>query len=152
WRVARDAAWWPGGGEIVRGAAMADLHCTTTSQGAFRPLFAAAAKAAGVLLLCGGLTAYGLPPELGGLVGGLRPVPTVPILAVLGNHEHEASHQAELTRMLGEAGVRVLDGEGCDIDGVGFAGVKGFGGGFTPHMLGFWGETAIKQFVQEAMD
>jgi len=46
----------------------------------------------------------------------------------------------------------VLDGDACELNGIGIAGVKGFGGGFGRHALGPWGETIIKQFVREAVD
>jgi len=36
--------------------------------------------------------------------------------------------------------------------GIGFAGVKGFAGGFGRRALGPWGEPAIKHFVKEALD
>jgi Icc-related predicted phosphoesterase len=45
----------------------------------------------------------------------------------------------------------VLDGEACEICGVGFAGIKGFAGGFGRGVLGAWGEEIIKHFVQEAI-
>ena len=54
--------------------------------------------------------------------------------------------------MLKERGVRVLDGESVELDGLGFAGVKGFAGGFGRGTLGPWGEPAIKRFVDEARD
>src|SRR5205823_9272345 len=50
------------------------------------------------------------------------------------------------------AGVVLLDGESCEIDGIGFAGAKGFAGGFGRGTLGGWGEPAVKRFVQEALD
>jgi Icc-related predicted phosphoesterase len=46
----------------------------------------------------------------------------------------------------------VLDGDTCEIQGVGFAGVKGFAGGFGRRALGPWGEPIIKQFVHEAVN
>ena len=46
----------------------------------------------------------------------------------------------------------MLDGDAVVIHGVGFAGVKGFAGGFGRGALGPWGEHAIKQFVQEAVN
>jgi Icc-related predicted phosphoesterase len=136
----------------LRIAAAADLHCTKSGKGHFHPLFAEASQAADVLLLCGDLTDYGLPEEAHVLAEEIRSFATIPILAVLGNHDYESGQTAELTRILTEAGVQMLDGECCEIRGVGFAGVCGFGGGFGRRMLNPWGEPLIKSFVQEAID
>jgi Icc-related predicted phosphoesterase len=135
----------------VRIAAMADLHCSRGSQGQLGPLFAQAAAAADVLLICGDLTDYGHPEEAHILVKELTGA-KIPIVAVLGNHDHESGKHAEVSEILCDAGVNLLDGEACEINGVGFAGVKGFGGGFGQRMLSPWGESAIKNFVHEAVE
>ena len=136
----------------IRLAAMGDVHCTRDSAGTLRNLFSQAAEAADVLVLCGDLTDYGLAEEAEVLVGELAGAAGRPIVAVLGNHDHEAGEPATVTRILTDAGVRVLDGGAYEVSGVGFAGVKGFGGGFGAGALGYWGETANKRFVQEALD
>ena len=46
----------------------------------------------------------------------------------------------------------MLDGDACELHGIGIAGVKGFGGGFGKRALGPWGEPIIKQFVHEAVN
>jgi Icc-related predicted phosphoesterase len=97
------------------------------------------------------LTDYGLPEEAQVLAKELTAA-TLPTVAVLGNHDYEAGKQDEIRQILVDAGVRILDGDTCEIEGVGFAGVKGFAGGFGRATLGFWGEDAIKRFVQEALD
>jgi Icc-related predicted phosphoesterase len=135
----------------MRVAAVADLHCSRTSAGSFRDLFEQARQAADVLLLCGDLTDYGLPEEAQLLVKDLAAAEGMPILGVLGNHDFEAGREGELREVLAGAGMLVLDGESCEIDGVGFAGIKGFAGGFGRGSLGSWGEPAIKAFVQEAV-
>jgi Icc-related predicted phosphoesterase len=71
---------------------------------------------------------------------------------VLGNHDHESGMVAEIGRTLREAGVHLLDGETVEIQGIGFAGVKGFAGGFGRGVLGPWGEEAVKRFVHEAVN
>ena len=134
----------------VRFAAVGDLHVTKDSAGSLRSFFAQAAEAADVLLLCGDLTDYGTAEEAQVLADELGPV-TVPVAAVLGNHDYESGLSQTVTEILTGAGVRVLDGEACEIDGVGIAGVKGFAGGFGRCSLGAWGEPAIKLFVQEAL-
>ena len=135
----------------VRVAAVGDIHCTRASQGALQPLFAQASQAADVLLLCGDLTDYGLAEEAQVLAKELVAA-HIPIVAVLGNHDFESGQQEQVRDILCDAGVQLLDGETCEIHGVGFAGIKGFAGGFGRGTLGFWGEPAIKRFVQETID
>src|SRR5438045_8926133 len=138
-------------GTVIRVAALADLHCTKTSQGAFQPLMARIAEAAEMLLIAGDLTDYGLPEEARVLAKELTAL-RIPVAAVLGNHDVESGKAAEVTAILVEAGLHVLDGDACEVLGIGIAGVKGFGGGFGKRALGPWGETIIKQFVHEAVD
>ena len=134
----------------VRFAAVGDLHVTKDSAGSLRGFFAQAAEAADVLLLCGDLTDYGSAEEAQVLADELAAA-SVPVVAVLGNHDYESGTPQAVTDALTRAGVRVLDGEACEIDGVGIAGAKGFAGGFGRGSLGAWGEPAIKLFVQEAL-
>ena len=135
----------------VRLAALADMHFTRSSQGSLLPLLNQAAAAADILLLAGDLTSYGLPEEAQLLARELTTGAKIPILAVLGNHEYESGKEAEVASILSESGVRMLDGEPCELMGVGFAGVKGFGGGFDRRALEPWGEPTMKQFVQDAV-
>jgi Icc-related predicted phosphoesterase len=137
--------------EVVRLAAVGDIHCTKTSQGALQPLFSKIAESADVLLLCGDLTDYGLPEEAEILVQELS-VARMPTIAVLGNHDYESEKQDEVQQILTNAGITVLDGQACEVRGIGFAGVKGFAGGFGSKALGAWGEPTIKKFVHEAVD
>ena len=135
----------------MRIAAVGDLHCSKESGGVLRPLFASLDGRADVLLLCGDLTDYGTVEEAHVLAKELS-VLKIPIIAVLGNHDHESGAPDKVTQILGEAGVKMLDGDSCVIDDVGFAGVKGFCGGFGRGTLGPWGEMAVKSFVKEALD
>jgi Icc-related predicted phosphoesterase len=135
----------------VRFAAVGDIHVDKDSAGTLRDFFAQASEAADALLLCGDLTDYGNPEEAAILVDELSAV-GIPIVAVLGNHDHESGTPEVVVDALKRAGVRVLDGEACEIEGVGIAGVKGFAGGFGRGSLGAWGEPAIKLFVQEALN
>ena len=136
----------------LRIAAIGDLHVSRQSQGAFQPLFGQITADADVLVLCGDFTDYGLPEEARILARELTAAMKIPVLAVLGNHDYEAGKHHEIREILTDAGVSVLDGEAVEIQGVGFAGVKGFCGGFGRGALGPWGEHIIKQFVQEAVD
>jgi Icc-related predicted phosphoesterase len=136
----------------VRIAAIADLHYTRTSQGAYQPLFARLTEEADVLLVCGDLTDYGLAEEAKLLAKEITSSLKIPGIAVLGNHDYEANQQDEIRKILADAGLVMLDGDAYEIHGVGFAGVKGFAGGFDRGTLGPWGENAIKSFVREAVD
>lgn len=137
---------------IVRVAAVGDIHCGRNSRGALAPLFEQAAELADILVLCGDLTDYGQAEEAEVLVQELQAAQRMPIVAVLGNHDYEAGEIDALRSTIEAAGVRLLDGDSFEVLGVGFAGIKGFGGGFGRGTLGYWGEPAIKQFVQEAID
>jgi Icc-related predicted phosphoesterase len=136
----------------LRIAAVGDVHCGRESQGALQAVFAAAAERADVLLLCGDLTDYGLADEARLLVREMGPALKIPILAVLGNHDYESGKAAEVVTILHDAGIKVLDGDVAEVGGVGFAGAKGFCGGFGPRTLAPWGEESIKSFVREAVD
>jgi Icc-related predicted phosphoesterase len=139
-------------GGLVRVAAVGDLHCGKESHGALQPLFARATEAADVLVLCGDLTDYGLPDEARVLARELAGSVRIPVLAVFGNHDYESGHADEVRTILTEAGVRILDGDSVEVEGVGFAGVKGFAGGFGDRALQSWGEPVLKRFVREAVE
>ncbi|WP_212648381.1 metallophosphoesterase family protein [Deinococcus hopiensis] len=134
----------------VRIAAVSGVHRTRTSAGTLAPLLKQAAKDADILLLPRDLTDYGTADEAHSLTKELAAV-RIPTLAVLGNHDFESGTPEDVRGVLTEAGVTVLDGEACEVHGVGFAGIKGFGGGFGRWTLGSWGEAPIKAFVQEAL-
>ena len=139
-------------GSVVRVAAVADLHCAKAmAAGTFQPLFSQVAERADVLALAGDLTDYGLPEEARLLARELA-VAKVPVVAVFGNHDYESERQDEVKQILTDAGVTVLDGDSVEIHGVGFAGVKGFAGGFGERALQSWGEPILKRFVREAVD
>src|SRR5918996_274611 len=137
---------------VVRLAAVGDVQCTKTSQGVLQPLFQQINDHADILLLCGDLTDYGLPEEAQVLAKELTSSLKIPIVAVLGNHDFESGQVQEVQGILCDAGVKVLDGDGCEIHGIGFAGAKGFAGGFGERALQAWGEESVKHFVHEAID
>ena len=138
--------------QAVRLAAVGDLHIKKTSHGQLAPLLSPVNDRADVLLLCGDLTDYGTQEEARILARELTTAVRIPIVAVLGNHDYESNQQVEVCKILSDANVKVLDGEAVEICGVGFAGIKGFAGGFGRGTLGAWGEPGIKQFVQYALD
>ncbi len=135
----------------VRVAAVGDLHCRKTSGGQLAPVLAQANSIADVLLLCGDLADHGLEDEARVLAKELAVV-RIPMVGVLGNHDYQSGAEEGVTRILVEAGVQVLDGDAVEVLGIGFAGAKGFVGGFGRGTLGPWGEAPIKRLVQEAID
>ncbi len=135
----------------VRIAALGDIHFSKHVSGAGLPVFSQIARDADVLLLLGDLTDTGLPEEAQGLARTLTQSVAIPIVAVLGNHDFESGREDEVRSILIDAGITVLDGEAHEVQGIGFAGVKGFAGGFGRGTLGPWGERVIKAYVQEAV-
>jgi len=136
----------------VRIGALGDLHYTRSMEPPVRDVLAQAGRECDVLLLCGDLTDHGLVEEAQDLAREIHSAVSVPVIAVLGNHDFEGGKQEEIKKILCDGGIRVLDGEATEVKGVGFAGVKGFCGGFGKRALGPWGEDIIKQFVREAVD
>jgi len=135
---------------VLRLAAVSDIHYSRTAQGSLGPLFSQIAESADVLLLGGDLTDYGLAEEARILAKDLAPV-KIPVVAVLGNHDFESGEEGDIARVLTDVGVHMLDGDSWEYRGVGFAGVRGFCGGFGRGALGPWGEPIIKGFVNEAV-
>ena len=140
------------GPDVVRIAAVSDIHYSKNSPGVLQPLFAEITESADVLVLAGDLTDYGLPEEGKVLARDLTTTVKIPIVAVLGNHDYESGEESELVKILSDAGVKMLDGDTFETHGVGFAGVRGFCGGFGRGALGAWGEPIIKEFVHEAVN
>ena len=138
---------------IVRVAAVGDFHCGEEDLGRYRDAFARVNDEADVLLLAGDLTRRGTPPEFRVVANELADV-RVPILAVLGNHDHESGQADEGVAILREHGVHLLDGEPYELEGtqVGFAGVKGFIGGFGRFTLTAFGEAETKAIVGTTLD
>jgi Icc-related predicted phosphoesterase len=115
-------------------------------------LFLPAVDVADVLVLCGDLTDRGLPEEAVALVKELAPVThRIPTVGVLGNHDYEAGHEAALEHILEDGGITILNGEAIELLGLGFAGVKGFVGGFEERALQPWGEKVLKALVEESV-
>lgn len=138
--------------KTIRLAVLADIHYGKASQGTLLPLLSQITKEADILALCGDLTDYGLPDEAHLLAKELGATIKIPMVAVLGNHDYESGRQEEVKEILSDSGLKVLDGESCEVHGIGFAGVKGFAGGFGHRVLAPWGEGAVKSFVREALD
>lgn len=138
--------------ETLNIAAVGDIHCDRESHGCMQALFRQLPDRTDIVLLCGDVTDYGLPEEAHIVAREITSAVKVPVLAVFGNHDYESGQQEEVRKILADNGIRVLDGETFELEGIGFVGVKGFGGGFDRRMLEPWGEPAIKSFVHEAVD
>ncbi|PAZ10029.1 metallophosphoesterase [Streptomyces sp. SA15] len=136
---------------MIRVAAVGDIHMGPDTQGRLRPAFETLHDRADLLLLAGDLTRHGTPEEARVVAQEVRGLP-VPVVAVLGNHDHHDEQPDKVTGILQEAGVTVLEGEGtvveCDGTRVGIAGTKGFGGGFVGRSAGEFGEPLMKAFVR----
>ena len=135
----------------TRVAAVGDVHVREGDAGKWTDYFREISSKSDVLVIAGDLTDTGDEMEAQVLADELKSC-TVPVVAVLGNHDYEKGRHKLIRQILLKAGVHLLDGEAVIIGNVGFAGVKGFGGGFDRHMLSFFGEGAMKAFVQEAVD
>ena len=135
----------------MRIAAIADLHFSPQSYDRIREIMQRVRDDAEVLVLAGDLTNYGKPEEMESLLNALVRL-RIPIVAVLGNHDYESGKQDELIKMMSAEGIKILDGTGYERDGVGFAGTKGFLGGFGRGVLTAFGEPEVKSFVQASLD
>lgn len=134
----------------VKIAAISDIHVTERSHAKYQELFRRISKEADVLLFCGDLTDHGHVEEAEVLKSELQAC-TIPKIAVLGNHDFETGHQEEIKSILRSGDLILLEDEEYMYEDIGFAGVKGFGGGFGKFMLGAFGEKATKAFVDEAV-
>src|SRR3954467_3729398 len=138
-------------GRPMRVAAIGDLHVQEDSVAPYRELFAEISSHADVLLLCGDLTNFGKSTEAEILAEDIKSC-AIPVLGVLGNHDYECGQPEKVCEILHSAGMKVLDEQATEIEGVGFAGVKGFLGGYGRGELAPFGEPIVKAFVDEAMN
>ncbi len=135
----------------MRIAAIADLHFSHQGYERFREQMSRVRDEADVLVLAGDLTNFGEPQQMESLINALVRL-RIATVAVLGNHDYESGHAGDLMKMMTDQGIKVLDGTAYERDGVGFAGAKGFGGGFGRGALTAFGEPEVKAFVQAAID
>jgi Icc-related predicted phosphoesterase len=135
----------------MRIAATADLHFTPQRYAVLRDQLSHVRDEADVLVIAGDLTNFGQPEEMDPLVNAFLRL-RIPVVVVLGNHDYESGKEVEIARMMSSEGIKVLDGSAYERDGVGFAGTKGFVGGFGRGMLTAFGEAEIKGFVRAGID
>ncbi|HLT09151.1 MAG TPA: metallophosphoesterase [Cyclobacteriaceae bacterium] len=136
---------------VRRIAAVGDIHIKESDQGKWKDCFQAVSEKADVLLLCGDLTDTGKKKEAKVLAEELTAC-TIPVVAVLGNHDYENDQQDDIRQVLSSSNFHLLDGESIVIGNVGFAGVKGFGGGFDRFMMPMFGEKMNKEYVRAATE
>ena len=136
---------------MIRVAAVGDVHMDTDLLGRYRPALLELPERADVLLLAGDLTRHGTQREARCVAqefGGLA----VPVVAVLGNHDHHSGEPDRVTEVLEGSGIRVLEGGSVTVPTagglLGVAGVKGFGGGFAGRCASAFGEAEMKAFVR----
>jgi len=135
----------------IKIAAIGDIHTRLTDKGRWVDHFENISKQADVLVICGDLTDTGDEEEAQILAEELKAC-SLPVIAVLGNHDFEKGRQKLIRQILQDNNVTILEGESTVVENIGFAGVKGFGGGFDHYMLSMFGEDAMKAFVQEAVN
>ncbi|HWC15806.1 MAG TPA: metallophosphoesterase, partial [Terriglobales bacterium] len=135
----------------MRIAALADLHFSPQSYDRIREPMTRVRDEADLLIIAGDITNLGKPEEMESMLASFMRL-RIPIVAVLGNHDYESGKQAELAKMMVAEGVKLLDGSGYERDSIGFAGTKGFLGGFGRGVLTAFGEPEVKAFVQSAID
>lgn len=139
-----------GGETILKIAATADVHACADDTERLRVLTEGAGWDADVLVIGGDLTDLGQPRQAEVLLEALDACP-VPVVATLGNHDHESGEAAALSRLLTDSGVHLLERSSVLIDGVGFSGVKGFCGGFDQALANAFGEDLFKDWVTESL-
>jgi Icc-related predicted phosphoesterase len=136
---------------MVRIAAAGDVHCGTHDNGRVREQFAHVSQEADILLLAGDLTNHGLPEEMACFAKQIADVVTIPVVAILGNHDVHSEKEAEVRAILEAAGITVLEKETAEftVNGVtvGVAGAKGFGGGFRGGCASTFGEREMRLFL-----
>ncbi|SFQ31250.1 Predicted phosphoesterase [Amycolatopsis arida] len=135
---------------MIRIAAVGDVHMGEDARGRLRPALEHVGQHADVLLLAGDLTRHGTMDEAAVVADEFAGLP-VPVVGVLGNHDHHSDAADKITELLTAHGIRMLEGDGVTLDvggrRLGVAGVKGFGGGFAGKCASAFGEREMKEFV-----
>ncbi|BCJ51721.1 hypothetical protein Asp14428_31960 [Actinoplanes sp. NBRC 14428] len=135
---------------MIRIAAVGDVHVDKDVLGRYRPALEQLPDVADVLLIAGDLTRHGTVEEAKCMATEFGDL-AVPVVVVLGNHDHQSDLQDDVSRVLTDSGLTVLEGDGTvlELNGhrLGVAGAKGFGGGFAGACASSFGEREMKNFV-----
>ncbi|MGW4717272.1 metallophosphoesterase family protein [Nocardia sp. NPDC004260] len=139
----------------MRIAAVGDVHLGVDSRGQWREALDGLSARADVLLLAGDLTRHGAVDE-GRVVAEEFADLGVPVVAVLGNHDYHSDADQEISSVLADHGITVLEGTSVTlhVDGstLGIAGTKGFGGGFAGKCASVFGEPLMREFARHTVD
>jgi uncharacterized protein len=135
----------------VRIVAIGDVHCRVGMDDLIPQLVDELNGNFDVMVLAGDLTDHGLPEEAEVLADQLAQC-DVPVISILGNHDHESGQAETVAQVLKDSGITVLDGTVCEVGEVGFVGTKGFCGGFGELMIAPFGEAALKTFIRTSID
>jgi Icc-related predicted phosphoesterase len=140
---------------MIRIAAVGDVHLGADARGRMRPALEKVGEHADVLLLAGDLTRHGTLDEARVVAEEFADLP-VPVIAVLGNHDHHDDKPVEVAKLLSDSGLHVLEGDAVVFqvgdERIGVAGVKGFGGGFAGKCGSNFGEREMKAFVGHTIE
>lgn len=139
----------------VRIAAVGDVHLGEDSGGTLRPALEELPDRADALLLAGDLTRHGTVAEARVVAREFADL-AVPVIAVLGNHDHHGDVPDEITALLTDHGITVLEGSAVTVPvagiRLGVAGTKGFGGGFAGKCASVFGERQMREFASHTVD
>jgi uncharacterized protein len=140
---------------VVKIAAAGDVHAGGPGDERLAAVFADAERESDLILLAGDLTRHGEPGEVEALANVVRELET-PVAAVLGNHDWHGNRCDELSAVLSDAGIHMLDKSSVVLDvgeaSVGIAGVKGFVGGFPDSALPDFGEPSLRRVYAETTE
>jgi uncharacterized protein len=107
---------------------------------------------ADLVLLAGDLTTHGEPEQAAVLADAGRGL-SIPVCAILGNHDLHEGRADEVAAILRDAGVNMLERAAAfyELGGteVGVVGAKGFVGGFPGSSLPDFGEPLLRQVYAE---
>ena len=133
-------------------AAAGDLHASAATRERLEQSFAALEERVELVLLAGDLTTLGEPEQARVLADSCANV-GVPVCAVLGNHDLHCGRGDEVTALLRDAGVHMLDRSSTTFElaggEVGIVGTKGFVGGFIGSQLPDFGEPLLRHVYAE---
>ncbi|MEV0291938.1 metallophosphoesterase [Nocardia sp. NPDC050710] len=139
----------------MRIAAVGDVHLGADSADNLRPSLRDLSRRADILLLAGDLTRHGTLDEAGIVAQEFADL-DVPVVAVLGNHDHHSDAADDIAKLLTDHGITVLEGSSATftVDGytLGVAGTKGFGGGFAGKCASIFGERIMREFACHTVD